>query len=717
MIILLVFALLLIYPSSAFCPPSSFNYTAGPGLDVFLGPGDPLVIDINVTGTFPVQPVDVYILWDTSYSSRSFSYHYWRPNSRRLLGIMNATLQQNPYVRFGLGFFTTKRLLDIGHGSDYVYRHVVDITSNISKVDYSFSGLVWATAPAVGPYTSSLEAFLQVMLTSNNTGFRPGSRRIVLLATDVMFGQQGNVAARTLSPLIETEDNITFAFPRPNNYNGVLEANCTLTGNVCYDNCSPVLFQPRTANPSIYCQCGVVPINTLVPGVIDKHNISQFAAGSCEDFPTQAGVAAIAQAQGFELIAFTPIDTLGTNVSNAFRQLNLLIGSGSVITSLDLRNRLPPLVPQSVGAIPVAWNVSTIAGYTVGPCNLTWCSFHFEFVYPPGGAETGGVIVINGDYNITVDVEVCVQSESPSASKSQSWSNSRSESRSDSKSESPSESHSDSYSESKSKSQSITPSESHSHSQSKSASSSQTLTPSESPSESASESPSESLSPSESFTPSESPTPSNSGSESESPTPSLSGSQSTSKGITQSPSASHSQSDSRSTSGSHSQSSSRSLSASHSQSDSRSHSPSSSSSQSLSSATQSIESPSVSISISSTQVPSQTPETPSVSASLSLETPSVSISESQVPSQSPSASGASASISHSKSQSQSQSMAPVPSSPSDTGSIIGIIVISSLLSLCGICLFCFGLLRRRRRRRPYGEDQRQPLLAAPTKTK
>ena len=632
MIILLIFALLLIYPSpgSAFCPPSSFNYTAGPGLTVFLNPSDPpLNIQINVTESFPIQPTDVYILWDTSYSSRSFSYHYWRPNSRRLLGIMNATLQQNPDVRFGLGFFTTKRLLDIGHGGDYVYRHVVDVTANISKVDLFFSGLSWATTPAVGPYTSSLEAFLQVMLTANNTGFRPGSRRVVLLATDVMFGQQGDVAARTLSPLVETEDNSTFAFPRPNNYNGVLENNCTLAGNVCYDTCSPTLFQPRTANPSIYCQCGMVPINTLVPGVISKVNTSQFASGSCEDFPTQAGVASIAQALGFELIAFTPLDTLGTNISNAFRQLNLLIGSGSVITSLDLRARLPPLVPQTVGAIPVTWDVSTIDGVSIGECNLTACTFIFEFSYPPGGSQVNGTIVINGDYNITVDVQVCIQSESPSFT------------------ETPSESLSDSPSETFTESNTHTKSQSKSHSHSTTHKSHSQSHKSKSKSKSHSQS-------------------------------------------HESHSKSHSQSHkshSKSHSPSHkSKSKSHSKSHSHSQSQSLPNTPSPSLSPSFTSASVSIsmtpESPS----------PSSSPQSTSDSLSSTPESKSLSLS----------------SASHSASVSASVSPIPPITGTSSTPTLVAIIVVSTMLALCFICLICFGPLRRRRRRR---RPEDEPLLA------
>lgn len=663
MIILLIFALLLIYPSpgSAFCPPSSFNYTAGPGLTVFLNPSDlPLNIQINVTESFPIQPTDVYILWDTSYSSRSFSYHYWRPNSRRLLGIMNATLQQNPDVRFGLGFFTTKRLLDIGHGGDYVYRHVVDVTANISKVDLFFSGLSWATTPAVGPYTSSLEAFLQVMLTANNTGFRPGSRRVVLLATDVMFGQQGDVAARTLSPLVETEDNSTFAFPRPNNYNGVLENNCTLAGNVCYDTCSPTLFQPRTANPSIYCQCGMVPINTLVPGVISKVNTSQFTSGSCEDFPTQAGVASIAQALGFELIAFTPLDTLGTNISNAFRQLNLLIGSGSVITNLDLRARLPPLVSQTLGVIPVTWDVSTIDGYTIGECNLTACTFIFEFSYPPGGSQVNGTIVINGDYNITVDVQVCIQSESPSESPTASFT--------ETPSESPSNTETPSASQSDSQSQSPTPSASQSDSQSYTPSASQ----------------SDSMSPTPSLSPSESPTPSGSASQSDSFTPS------------KSPTPSLSQSDSRSQS--HSQSPSISQSDSHSQShtSSRSQSKSDSYSQSLSiSESLSPSSVPASVSISTTPEtasPSSSPQSASDSLSVSFASQSLSLS----------------SASHSASASVSVSPVPPITGTSSTPTLVALIVVSTMLALCFICLICFGPLRRRRRRR---RPEDEPLLA------
>ena len=689
----------LVVGTLAQCPPSTYIYTPTPrNLTLLLRQADPVAACVTIPGPFPVAPVDIYLLWDAGYSARAFSYHYWRPNSRRILKVMNATQQANPNVRFGLGFFTTKRLFNIGVANDFVFRHAVNITANISAVDDPFVDSVWSKVKSVSPITSSLEAFVQVVLASNNTGFRPGSRRIVLIATDIMFGQQGDVGARIYpgSNLLETENATTVPFPRQNNYDGVLDGSCTVSGNVCRDVCTIVSLGPpatRASNPSVDCYCGGPGI--LWPGTLSAANVTQFAAGSCEDFPAQSRAAEIARANRFEIFAFVPIDTLGTNLTGAFKELNILIGGGAVVTGLELRTILPPLVPQTVdsGAISVTWNVSALTDISVGPCNMTACTFCFTFEAPPGVDETGTGITINGAVYVPVDTHVCVpsqsqsQSQSPSSSGSQSLSDSQSssESRSSSGSQSPSESRSPSESQSRSKSQSRSgsqsPSASPSASESKTVSASESHSPTPSGSQSLSESPtpskSQSASASKTVSASESrsPTPGESTSQSRSPPHSASQSDSRSDTISESASASPTPGETTSHSGSQSPSGSESASASQTPSgsasssgsptpiESRSESQPESRSQTQSGGVTSSASASASSSPpfnTYSQSPSKSPsESPSFSATSASPSATQSLAETGTPSLSPTPS-ATGSQSRSAEATQTPSLSPTP---------------------------------------------------------
>jgi hypothetical protein len=710
----------------ASCPPSTYIYTNTPqNLTLLLRQADPVVACVTVPGPFPVAPVDIYLLWDAGYSARAFSYHYWRPNSRRILKVMNATQQANPNVRFGLGFFTTKRLFNIGVANDFVFRHAVNITANISAVDDPFVDSVWSKVKSVSPITSSLEAFVQVILDSNNTGFRPGSRRIVLIATDIMFGQQGDVGARIYpgSNLLETENATTVPFPRQNNYDGVLDGSCTVSGNVCRDVCTIVSLGPpatRASNPSVDCYCGGPGI--FWPGTLSIANVTQFAAGSCEDFPAQSRAAEIAQANRFEIFAFVPIDTLGTNLTGAFKELNILIGGGAVITGLELRTILPPLVPPTVdsGAISVTWNVSALTDISVGPCNMTACTFCFTFGAPPGVDETGTGITINGAVYVPVDTQVCEpsqsqsQSPSPSTSESQSASGSpspsksQSQSGSQSQSESPSPSKSQSQSGSQSPSESPSPSESQSRSASASASASKTVsasasqspTPTKSASQSRTPPPSASQSDSRSKTASESasdsPTPIESASQSRSRSHSVSSSDSASKTISESASDSPTPAESQSESQSESQPPTQSLS----ESATAAATASESSSPPFNTYSQSpSKSPPDSPSFSTTSSPAEnatqsiTPE-PTESRSQS-QTPEPTESESESPEPTGSQSQSqSAEPSESESRSPEPSFEPVPmgDTPPD---LPGVIAATSVLGF--LLIFCFFIAVCRRR--------------------
>lgn len=458
--------------------------------------GGPLTVPVRVDlSTFPFEPLDVYFLWDSSYTARYFSSHFYKTSTHRLLGIMNAIKAHSPNAWFGLGFFTVKRLVDIGNANDYVFHNVVNMTGTPIVVDNAFNAHNWSALKPVSDITSGLEAFMQVMLRSDTSlGFRHGSRRVVIWATDVMYGQEGDVSPRILSPL--TEYNPSSPFPVPNNLDAVMESNCRMTGLVCLDTCSPTMYQPRTLIPSVYCKCGMLPYNNLQMGTIDYHNVTQFDEGSCEDFPDQVDVVNIAQLAGFDLFAVVPIDTLQTHLENTFLTLTSQISANShVFTAYDLNILLPPLLP----GVPLSPYVNTtmidFLSWTYGNCNATACTFNFTFDWQPSG---GGdfVITINGAVFLNVHVDECV---TPSNSESNSHSTSHhSKSRSHSHTHTPTRSPTPTESPRDTESLTASTTESTTISTTASTTASATFSESESESESRSESESQSQSQSES---------------------------------------------------------------------------------------------------------------------------------------------------------------------------------------------------------------------------
>lgn len=746
--------------SPEICPPSYWipESEVSP-FEVFLKIGDPLVFPLNITGPFDIQPTDIYFLWDTSAFSRDYSYHYWKNGARRLQRVMNDTIDANPGVQFGLGFFRTKRLHNIGTGSDYVFEHVVNITNNISFVQRCFNNSRWSLVAAVSPINSAIEAAQHVMLNADRFGFRPGARKIIFLATSTMFGQAGDVAVRTVNPLMQTDPGggPSFPFPRVNDGNSVLEDDCLLTGLVCYESwaglvtpCSAITDVPvLPPNPlleikNIGCTCA------YTNGLLKNTNITQFARGSCEDFPSQAQIPLAASAAGgFDMIAFLPEDELLQNITVAYTALiNSISANGAVLQTLDLNNTLPPLVPIVVDTqqFNISWNIPEITNYTFGPCDQTQCTILFVFTGTvPGSESIGGDITVNG-FTYPVNVYTCGSSPSNSKSQSQSSSSTLSRSRSDSAEQTQSSSQSQTRSQTRSDSQSTSSTLSRSQSQSSSDSHSRTASNSPTPTESHSQSRSLGATPSESKSQSRSVSTSDSHSRtaSNSPPPTESNSQSRSLGAT--PSESKSQSRSVSTSNSASRSSSntvpqtdsnsqsRSLSASNTLPETNSHSQSRSNSNSRSSSVSKSETNSRSISSSQTTSRSASQSqsrSNSISESLSLSDQSTqSSSESQSsppntpsgpiptesPTDSPSESPPAFTPRPTESQSQSESgaatesqtpsgtPAPSTSNPPTLGWIIGLSAAMGVLIPCSFCCILLWGRRRRRRRRKDGND-------------
>lgn len=706
--------------SPEICPPSYWipESEVSP-FEVFLKIGDPLVFPLNITGPFDIQPTDIYFLWDTSAFSRDYSYHYWKNGARRLQRVMNDTIDANPGVQFGLGFFRTKRLHNIGTGSDYVFEHVVNITNNISFVQRCFNNSRWSLVAAVSPINSAIEAAQHVMLNADRFGFRPGARKIIFLATSTMFGQAGDVAVRTVNPLMQTDPGggPPFPFPRANNGNGVLEDDCLLTGLVCYESwaglvtpCSAITEVPvLPPNPlleiqNIGCTCA------YTNGLLKNTNITQFARGSCEDFPSQAQIPLAASAAGgFDMIAFLPEDELLQNITVAYTALiNSISANGAVLQTLDLNNTLPPLVPIVVDTqqFNISWNIPEITNYTFGPCDQAQCTILFVFTGTvPGSESIGGDITVNG-FTYPVNAYTC--GSSPSNSKSQSFSSSStiSQSRSNSPEQTRSFSQSRTLSQTRSDSQSTSSTLSRSQSQSSSDSLSRTKSNSPTPTESNSQSRSLGATPSDSKSQSRSVSASNSASRSSSNTVPQTDSNSQSRSLSASNTLPETNSKSQSRSNSNSQSSSLSKSETNSRSISGSQTTSRSASQSQSRSNSISES--LSLSDQSTQSASDSQSSPPITPSGPIPTESPTDSPSESPpaftprpteSQSQSESGAAT-----ESQTPSGTPAPSTSEPPTLGWIIGLSAAMGVLIPCSFCCILLWGRRRRRRRRKDGND-------------
>ena len=142
-------------------------------------------------------------------------------------------------------------------------------------------------------YSSSIEALLQAALNieAGNLGSEPDVDAVthIFLASDRSFGTPGVFRSRWLSPLTEFVDsnnwNISATALVANNLNDVMENNCTLHGMVCPDQCSLGINYDVSSLPVVCERCG------LQLRTISKLNSTQFAAGSCEDFPFVTDVA------------------------------------------------------------------------------------------------------------------------------------------------------------------------------------------------------------------------------------------------------------------------------------------------------------------------------------------------------------------------------------------------------------------------------------------
>ena len=111
-------------------------------------------------------------------------------------------------VNFGIASFIDKPVSPFGASSDYVYQQELGLTTDITAVQTTVNSLTIGSG-ADGP-EAQLEALMHTALDSS-LGYRTGSSRIVVLATDAPYHQAGDglVASSITNP--NDRDNIVEA--------------------------------------------------------------------------------------------------------------------------------------------------------------------------------------------------------------------------------------------------------------------------------------------------------------------------------------------------------------------------------------------------------------------------------------------------------------------------------------------------------------------------
>jgi hypothetical protein len=276
---------------------------------------------------------------------------------------------------------------------DQPFSPLVPITHSINLVDSAMIRAQWASVRQMSNVSTGLEAFMQLLLPGGPLApeirWRNGARRVVILAACTQPGVQGDITLRLLAPLTEFLANGSSApFPVLNNYNNIMEADCTLRGKLCGPPCGLRPAASPNILPSAICTCG------LRTNFVDITNYTQFYNGSCEDFPTPAGVAAAVNMSGVaapELIVFAPVPTsagaaqcTGTREVGFYESLIAIMGGGGMIVNdtLDLQNAIGNMFPPEPA--PPTVNISgggaaDIVGYQIISCNASLCIFNFTF--------------------------------------------------------------------------------------------------------------------------------------------------------------------------------------------------------------------------------------------------------------------------------------------------------------------------------------------------
>lgn len=400
--------------------------------DILVCPSQSVSVSFFVNVTLePFEPVDIIILWGTNYGATKYSYNYYMSQGSRYLKTSLDTLAAaNPDVRFSLATFTTKNI--IGWQKDHVVRVRRTLTSDTQSIIDALTPIIFdSNNPYVtdveAVYQSSLlEAMIYVAQNENSIGLRPNSRRIFLTVTNLMYGVSGDVVPYMNSP----NSNFPFAFDLDpmntipqNNLNGILESDCTINGKVCLE----IYGLQRMLDGNIECN------GALVDGFVNALNVTQFGAGSCEDYPTLSNLSSVLDDEYtlFVVIEYDPTkrDDVDPTLVAAYTSLLDYMHDDSLI--FPLTYNLTQLLPVFVPRVHVLPNVSCTASpivdsYYYGACNdmTNLCAVVVNFVYDyDGGLDHENITcTVVGHQSVSYNVSICAiptGSESQEQSQSQ----------------------------------------------------------------------------------------------------------------------------------------------------------------------------------------------------------------------------------------------------------------------------------------------------------
>jgi hypothetical protein len=375
--------------------------------------------------------VDFYVAPSTNYGSTKYMYRYYLPGgSNYLKPALDAMLKLNNNTHFAAGTYSTKR--NIGWPNDRDFQHAVNMSNSTSAV-------MDAITPILGdpnnPYVLDVEAvyqssFLDALVTvaklHQEFNIRHHARRVFFTITDLPFAQQGDVWPNMHSPdshfpvAFDSESNIISSFPA-NNLDGVLQWDCTLYGMVC----SELWGLQRMLGGNIACN------KPLQYGFINITNVTQFAPGSCEDFPTADQAASIAREFSFDVWALMQYDPFTSNLPDPqtvllFEEFVESVSPFSYV--LAPNTNLTAVLPQLMSLYWFPQTEVLVGGSSLGeifpePCNSVTnnCTVFIDIVYGDDQNQTL-VIYVEGIGNVTINVNKCAsppQSESRSSSESQ----------------------------------------------------------------------------------------------------------------------------------------------------------------------------------------------------------------------------------------------------------------------------------------------------------
>ncbi|AUB40515.1 Secreted protein containing bacterial Ig-like domain and vWFA domain [Nostoc flagelliforme CCNUN1] len=180
-------------PSEARAASLITNVTPSGGLaepgryDVFLDPGDPLPITVQVTVPKTPKKLDLFLLQDLSGS--------FGDDISTVQGLVpsfaSSVKSIVPDTLFGVGSFVDKPINPFGSSGDYVYKTELALSSSEAALQKTIDRLT-SKSGNDGP-ESQLEALLQTALrASSEVGFRNDAFKVVVLSTDAEFHQAGN---------------------------------------------------------------------------------------------------------------------------------------------------------------------------------------------------------------------------------------------------------------------------------------------------------------------------------------------------------------------------------------------------------------------------------------------------------------------------------------------------------------------------------------------